>query len=104
MTRIRVMAPLVFLASVIASHALAQGVGITNLAGNWTCRGGGCQVSGGRTHIDQTGASLTCTNEVNQISQGQLTGANTLTCWGLDATLSSDARTIDWHNNSSWVR
>jgi hypothetical protein len=102
MTRIRVVAPLVFLASVIASHALAQGVGITNLAGDWTCRGS-CQVPGGRTHIDRTRASLTCTNEVNQISQGQLTDANTLTCWGLDATLSSDARAIDWHNNSSWV-
>jgi hypothetical protein len=79
----------------------AQEVGTPNFAGSYRCAG---RCAGGVV-IQQSGAGLICINERNEVATGKVTGRRSFTgCWGLNATVSEDLRSIDWHNETYWVR
>jgi hypothetical protein len=90
--------------SLLAAYAgsqQARAQDIPNLAGPYSCTGR-CE---GGARIEQSGGSLTCINERNEITYGTVTGRRSFTgCWGLTATVSEDLKSIDWHNGTFWVR
>jgi hypothetical protein len=93
------LASIALIAAVTSSQALAQE--IPDLAGSWTCVG---RCSGG-PRIVQDGRSVTCINEHGDVSKGAVTGRRSFSgCWGLDSTVSEDLKSIDWHNQTLWIR
>ncbi len=85
----------------VAAVGQAGAQGVPDLAGSYSCTG---QCAGG-TRIRQSGTNLTCINERNEISTGRVTGRRSFAgCWGLNATVSEDQSSIDWHNGTYWVR
>lgn len=97
------------LAMTSASAAIAQ-VAIMSLdrptiAGNWKCEGK-CQIPSGGARIETPASSATviCTNEVGQISVGAFTSTQSVSCWGLNGRISADSKSIDWGNQTNWVK
>jgi hypothetical protein len=104
----KLKAVLVTLAIAVTSEASAQtllSLDRPNLSGAWKCEGK-CQIPGGGTKIEQTAASasVTCTNEVGQISVGVMLTIRTVSCWGLAGQISEDNKAINWGNQTQWVR
>jgi len=76
-----------------------------NLEGQYRCVGA-CQNPTCMASIKQNGSQLEFTNEVCQRSSGTLNGSQVVAHdWGeLIGDLSSDGRTINWRNPTTWVR
>ena len=93
----------ILIALLAALAGLQQAVAqeVPNLAGSYSCAG---ECAGG-ARIEQSGGVLTCINERNEIAYGRMTSRRSFAgCWGLNATVSEDLKSIDWHNGTYWVR
>ena len=79
---------------------------VPNLAGRYTCAGGGCLQPQGTDYVEQNGNALIFINEVGMRSAGHFVDARTVVAdaWGLRATISADLRTINWSNGVQWIR
>jgi hypothetical protein len=83
--------------------AWKQAQDIPHLAGTWS--GWVLGLSVGTETIEQSGGNITCINERRSVTYGKVTGRRSFSgCWGLDASVSEDIRTITWSNGAAWKR
>jgi hypothetical protein len=94
--------------AVVATYAAAAQV-TPNLAGTFRCgpNAKACEWSGATFTVTQKGNALDIKNDKGAIGTATITSPISISAgppWNMLGTISGDARTIEWSNDTQWMK
>lgn len=88
---------------IMTSLTVSKAQESVEIAGRWRCDRF-CRIWDTGASITIDGKHALCTNELGDVSKGQLLTDRSVSCFGIVGQLTDDNETIHWSNGNIWRR